>query len=313
MEIPVYLFTGFLDSGKTSFIQKTLEDPRFNQGESTLLLVCEEGVEAYEPESFARHTVFVEYIDLLEDITAENLDRLCKKHACERVLVEYNGMWPLDRFYGAMPDPWTVYQEFFFADASKFLLYNNNMKELTVDKLSSCEMAVLNRADASLDREMVHKIVRAVNNRTDIAYEAADGTISYDDIQDALPFDVEAPVIHIEQEHFATWYRDLSQNMDKYDGKTVCVEGLVVLDDKLPDNAFIFGRQIMTCCENDLAFAGIFSAWPNPEMLHHEDWVTIVAKVFLHKEEPFNQLGPMLQVLSIQASHRPQQSIATFY
>ena len=42
-DIRVYLFTGFLDSGKTTFIQETLGDSRFNQGESTLLLMCEEG------------------------------------------------------------------------------------------------------------------------------------------------------------------------------------------------------------------------------------------------------------------------------
>ena len=40
MDIPVYLFTGFLESGKTKFIQETLEDERFNAGEKTLLLLC---------------------------------------------------------------------------------------------------------------------------------------------------------------------------------------------------------------------------------------------------------------------------------
>ena len=44
-EIPVYLFTGFLDSGKTTFIQGSLEDPAFNSGEKTLVLLCEEGEE----------------------------------------------------------------------------------------------------------------------------------------------------------------------------------------------------------------------------------------------------------------------------
>ena len=44
-EVPVYLFTGFLEAGKTKFIQETFEDPRFNNGENTLLLVCEEGEE----------------------------------------------------------------------------------------------------------------------------------------------------------------------------------------------------------------------------------------------------------------------------
>ena len=48
-DIPVYLFTGFLDAGKTKFIQETLEDERFNNGENTLLLICEEGEEEYEP------------------------------------------------------------------------------------------------------------------------------------------------------------------------------------------------------------------------------------------------------------------------
>lgn len=46
--IPMYVFTGFLESGKTKFIQETLEDERFNAGEKTLLLVFEEGEEEYD-------------------------------------------------------------------------------------------------------------------------------------------------------------------------------------------------------------------------------------------------------------------------
>ena len=41
--MPVYLFTGFLEAGKTQFIRQTLNDPRFNTGENTLVLLCEEG------------------------------------------------------------------------------------------------------------------------------------------------------------------------------------------------------------------------------------------------------------------------------
>ena len=39
IDVPVYLFTGFLEAGKTKFIQETLEDPRFNTGEKTLVLL----------------------------------------------------------------------------------------------------------------------------------------------------------------------------------------------------------------------------------------------------------------------------------
>ena len=48
MEVPVYLITGFLESGKTTFLQGVLGDPDFSQGERTLLIVCEEGIEEYD-------------------------------------------------------------------------------------------------------------------------------------------------------------------------------------------------------------------------------------------------------------------------
>ena len=39
-EIPCYLFVGMLESGKTKFIQETMEDPQFDSGDKTLLLIC---------------------------------------------------------------------------------------------------------------------------------------------------------------------------------------------------------------------------------------------------------------------------------
>ena len=52
-EIPVYLFVGFLESGKTKFIQETFEDPNYDSGDKTLLLICEEGEEEYNEKKFA--------------------------------------------------------------------------------------------------------------------------------------------------------------------------------------------------------------------------------------------------------------------
>ena len=39
----VYLFTGFLESGKSSFIQDTLLEQGFGEDEKTLIIACEEG------------------------------------------------------------------------------------------------------------------------------------------------------------------------------------------------------------------------------------------------------------------------------
>ena len=62
-EVPVFLFTGFLESGKTRFIQETLEDKRFNSGERTLLIVCEEGEEEYAPDQLSAPKVFIKVIE----------------------------------------------------------------------------------------------------------------------------------------------------------------------------------------------------------------------------------------------------------
>lgn len=150
-DVPVYLFTGFLEAGKTKFIQETLEDNRFHKGERTLLLLCEDGEEVYEPDKFCAGNVYVRNIDEESDLTRDYLLALQDELHPERVLVEYNGMWMLDSLYGSLPENWAVAQEFLFCDATTFVSYNANMRQLTVDKLKSAELVVLNRFQDSMD------------------------------------------------------------------------------------------------------------------------------------------------------------------
>ena len=107
-EIPVYLFTGFLDSGKTTFIQETLEDPQFNGGEPTLVLLCEEGERELEPLKFASSNVKTVTLKQQASLTEEYLKDLEIKYKFDRIIVEYNGMWLLDDFYANMPENWRV-------------------------------------------------------------------------------------------------------------------------------------------------------------------------------------------------------------
>ena len=205
MDLPVYLFTGFLEAGKTKFIQETLEDERFNAGERTLLLLCEEGVEEYNPDLFSAHNVFIEVLEDESQLNPDYLSKLQMKHNPQRVVLEYNGMWLLDDLYNAMPVDWVIYQEICFADANTFLSYNANMRQLTVDKLKSCEMIVFNRAKSEQDKLEFHKIVRGVSRRAQIAYEMENGDVIYDDIEDPLPFDLEADAFEIKDEDYAIW------------------------------------------------------------------------------------------------------------
>lgn len=312
-EIPVYLFTGFLESGKTKFIQETLEDKRFNKGERTLLLVCEEGEEEYVPERFSGENVFIQYIEDTSRFTPDRLSALVKRNKAERVVVEYNGMWQLSEFYNALPDDWTVYQEMMFADSTTFANYNANMRSLVVDKLQGCELVIFNRCTDATDKMPLHKIVRGISRRTDIAYDYCDGHVEYDDIEDPLPFDIEAPVIEIADRDFALWYRDMNEEPKKYVGKTLRFKGLVAADGKLPKDTFVIGRHIMTCCADDIQYGGLIAVWEGASGLKTRDWITVTATLEFEFNKGYRGKGPVLHVKSAESAQEPEEQVVTFY
>ena len=312
-DIPVYLFTGFLEAGKTKFIQETLEDKRFCNGERTLLLVCEEGEEEYAPEQFADKNVFIRVLEDQSELTAEKLTGYLKETRAERVVVEYNGMWMLDALYGAMPEGWMVYQEFMFADAGTFMSYNGNMRQLVYDKLKSCELVVFNRFKAGMNKMEFHKIVRGASRRADIAYEYANGKVEYDDIEDPLPFDLNAPVIEINDEDYALWYRDMSEEPKKYEGKTVRFKCRALVRKKLPSGSFIVGRHVMTCCVEDIQFAGLVCAWEQAGSVKDDTWMVLTAKIEFRFHRAYNKRGPVLTYIGHVPCEEPKDAVATFY
>ena len=260
-QIPVYLFVGQLESGKTKFIQETMEDPQFDSGDKTLLLVCEEGEEEYDPDRFAFGGVHVAQLEDKSELTRENLTALEQKSGCGRVIIEYNGMWLVQDLYDALPDNWLIYQCLATADGSTLKTYagDNAMRALLLDKLRGSELLVVNRAEHLNDdesRQLVHKLVRQASRRCDIAYEFADGSVAYDDIPDPLPFDINAEVIDIPAEFFGVWYMDCMDDPNKYDGKTVKFLAQVCQTPRAGKNSFVPGRFAMTCCIQDIQFVG---------------------------------------------------------
>lgn len=312
-QLPVYLFTGFLEGGKTSIIQESLQDQNFNSGEKTLVLLCEEGVEELDPTQFWGKNVRIEVIDDEKQLTQAYLTQLVQAHKTDRVLIEYNGMWLLQSLYDAMPDGWAIYQNMMFADANTFLNYNNNMRQLTVDKLRDAEMIVLNRTPNQLDKMEIHKVVRGISRRAAIVYDYPDGHVEYDEIEDPLPFDVQAPVIEIEDEDYALWYRDLSEGMETYRNKTVKFKGLVATDARLPGQSVIIGRHIMTCCAEDIQYNGLICVFSEIPRLKTGDWITVKGKIRIEPNKLYKHAGPVLYVEATEFAVPPKQEVATFY
>lgn len=312
MEIPVYLFTGFLEAGKTKFIQETLENPDFDTGENTLVIVCEEGVEEFSKEKFNVRDVSFEFIDDESEIEQKNFEKISKKHKAKRVIIEYNGMWQLDNLYKAFPKNWSVYQEIFTADAKTFTMYNQNMRSLVFDKLTSCELVMFNRVDIMTDKNELHKIVRAVTPRASIAYEYADGHVEDDDIEDPLPFDVDASVVEVGDDDYAVWYRDMMENTAKYVGKILKFKGIVGRDPMLGDKACIFGRHVMTCCADDIQFSGLVCKSKEKIDLKNRDWAVITSKLVIGEHKVYGGEGPILIAQEIVNAEKPENEVVTF-
>lgn len=312
-ETPVYLFVGFLESGKTKFIQETLEDERFDTGENTLLLVTEEGVEEYDESKFAVKNVFIAYLDDKEEMTEEKLTALQLEYGATRVVVEYNGMWLLEDFFKAMPEGWMINQLMTFFDTNTVLNYNANMRQLVFDKIENTQMVVFNRYSPKTDKMDLHKLVRGITRRADIVYEYEDGKADFDEIEDPLPFDVNAPVIEIEDRDYAFFYRDLAENMQSYIGKTVKFKGIVATDKRLPEANIVIGRHIMTCCEDDIQYSGLACVLPKVMDLKTRDWLEITAKIEFIKHTIYKGKGPVLVATSAEKCEKPEQELATFY
>ena len=312
-QIPVYAFTGFLDSGKTKFIQETLEDPRFNAGERTLVLIFEEGEEEYDLSTYPHKNVYLETLDQ-QTVTEEQLAALQKKYRAERVVAELNGMQLVADLYNRFPQNWVIAQEVMFADSTTFNAYNSNMRNLVMDKLMGAQMVVFNRLTPGADTMPLHKLARAANRRIDILYDYTDGTTRFDDVQDPLPFDINAPVIEIKDEDYALWYRDVSEEPQKYDGKTVHFKGQVAMLRRDKNGMFAPGRFVMTCCVEDIQFCGIPCRYAGAGSLESRSWVWVTAKIGAEKHPLYKgDVGPVLTAISVETGAEPADpDVATF-
>jgi hypothetical protein len=292
-------------------IQETLEDEKFNDGCKILLIVCEEGVEEYDPTRFWGRNVRLLTVEDEEELTPALLAEYNKKHVIDRVVIEYNGMWQLETLYAALPRNWYVFQQLFFADATSILSYNQNLRSLVFDKLKDVDTVMFNRVQ-NADRMELHKLVRGVSRRAQIAYDVGDD-LEYDDIEDPLPFDVDAPVVKIDDRDYALFYRDLGDSLAEWHGRVVKFKGLIARNPQLGKSAVIIGRHVMTCCADDIAFSGLVCNFKREVPYKTGDWLIVTAELRVEKHKMYGAEGPVLYATDASLTSEPKDPLATFY
>lgn len=314
MSIPVYIFTGFLESGKTSFIRDTLRDPGFTDNEKTLLIACEDGEEEYD-EAFLKETNSVLLqIDDLEEFTTELLDKAAKMQKPDRILLEYNGMWEMQLIQKQFPRNWEIYQIVTTINAETYQVYLNNMGPKIIAHVGASELVVFNRCTPELN-EMIRKTnVKAMNPRAYIYLEDNEGNAEDYNEGLPLPYDLEAPVVNIKPDDFGTWYIDALNEPKKYDGLTVKFKAEAHKRKEDPDDRFLAGRFAMVCCADDVSFIGFFAVWPEAaEKIRGENvFAEMTAKIKVEYDPEFHGDAPVLYIQDFQEMVPPEDKLLYF-
>lgn len=188
IRVPIYLVTGFLESGKTTFLDFTLQQEYFAIDGKTLLILCEEGEEEYDMDKLKLTNTVVEVIEDEEDLTPQRLAAMDIIHQPERVVIEYNGMWLVSKFEQMeLPEGWGIEQEITCVDATTYQVYMANMKSLFMDMIRNTDMVVFNRCKEGDPLPAYRRGIKVANQSAEVIFENEEGEM--DDIfQDEMPF-----------------------------------------------------------------------------------------------------------------------------
>lgn len=310
-EIPVYLFTGFMDSGKTTLIRQTLLENHFGDRAKTLLIVCEDGDEEYDEEELAVINTKILTVEKEEDFTETLLKNINLQYLPDQVFIEYNGTWHMDTMLETpLPSGWLVVQSLATVDAATFDMYLSNMRAMIMEQLFKADVVIFNRCKDDTPKGKFRRAVKAVNRPAQIVYEREDGTV--DESEEELPFDLNQEVIEISDADYAIWYMDAQENYKKYDGKKVEFTALVYNPDKMKKGVMVPGRFAMTCCIEDITFLGFKCKYPDSKHIMHKSWIHIVAEIRVEFAMEYKGKGPVLYPVSIEPAEKPEDELVYF-
>ena len=310
--IPVYLITGFIESGKTSFLNYTLQQKNFRIPGKTLLIKTEEGEVDYNEQDLKAAKVVVETLTNKEELTTDRLNQMDRRHRPARVLVEFNPLWGVGTLYQMeLPRKWELVQHITTVDASTFKVYLNNMRSIFTDMINGADMVIFNRCKKDDGLAGFRRSVKVVNPMSDVLFEGEDGNM-IDAFEDSMPFALDTDPIVIDDIDYGLWYMDMRDHPERYTGKRVRFKGVVLKSKDSREHFFVPGRKAMTCCADDMRFLGFLCKTPEAPSLPMGEWVLVTATVKQEFSEMYNEVGPVLYADEIRAVSKPQEELVFF-
>ncbi|MCM1130294.1 MAG: CobW-like GTP-binding protein [Roseburia sp.] len=250
VEVPIFIVNGLIESGKTTLIKEIIENNVSYQAGSTVLVVCEEGEVEYEDSWLKEYEVSIVRTQKEADLNANLFFSIDEKYKPVQIVLEYNSFYNVDNL--EFPEYMPVYQQVTLIDASTFGLYFNNMRQVFNNLVKLSSLIIFNRCDGLSDLGNYRRQIRALNQECQIGFEGKNGQLT-SMLDEDLPYDITKDTILLEDSDYPTWYIDVFDNYEKYMEKTIKFKTFVrdILEDSI-----VVGRNVMTCCENDIQFLG---------------------------------------------------------
>ena len=308
--VPVYLITGFIESGKTTLGLTILSNDRYTNGGKTLVLCCEEGEVEWDEESLQKYKGTQVILENAEELTSERLAALDKEIQPTCVIMEYNTMWGIERLDSfSLPKLWDWAQVVTTADATTFDNYMTNMRKILTDPMKVADMIYVNRCGENFNKSSWRRQLRATNSAATILFENLDGTVD-DGIRDEdLPYDMRAEIIDISEEQFGLFYVDSMDHPERYDGKTVRLTGQAWKRKEFPKGFYYFARKAMTCCSNDITPCGwVCQGARTPD---NKTYFSLTARC-KEVQGPDGQTALMLNELRTERTKTPREELVNF-
>lgn len=298
-KMPVFVINGFLEAGKTQFISFTLQQDYFQAEGTTVLILCEEGDTEYDAELLKKTRTKVVTVESADELNEDFFGRLEALYNPDRVMIEWNGMWPQDQL--KIPGDWQLFQQITIVDGSTFDLYLNNMKPLLALLVKNSELLIMNRCDEVSDENLTRyrRGLKALNPQCELIFEDAEGEIEQEMLEEDLPYDVKEDVIKLSPDAYGIWYIDALDKEDRYSGKIVEFTAMVLKTPEFLKNYFVPGRMAMTCCEADMTFLGFICKAREARTLETGQWVTVRAEIKYEFWQDYDDVGPVLYAESV--------------
>jgi len=314
MELPVYLFTGMLESGKSTLVQEVVTEEDFLMPGKTLLIQCEEGEVEFSQEFLDKYDI--ELINVEEpDELNEDFWRTCEfKYRPRQIMIEYNGMWEMDMiFESGIPDEWLIGGIYSTVNGETADLYMNNMRKMFMEPLRDSNLIIVNRCSEDIDRQKFRRAFKALNPPVQVVFEGLDGEL-FENEKEVLPFDYNGDTIELEDMDYGLWYVDAMDTPGRYMGKEITFTARYCESEEEDKTYFVPGRHVMTCCEDDIQFLGFLCYTDRPLDFEHGQWVRVKVQFFYGECEMYGEgeEGPILHMVEIDACEAPEQELVTF-